>query len=322
MHKILGETFFVTGGAGFIGSCMVERLLNEGANVIAYDNLSTGRYEFIKKFEGNKNFRFIKADMLDTEALDSAFKQGKIDTIIHFAANPNIIRGMKETDLDLKQGTVATYNILETARKNDVKRILFSSSSVIYGIPTVVPTTEDYGPLRPISLYGASKLAAEALITAYSHLFDMEYYIYRFANIVGKNSTHGIIYDLIQKLKKDRSMLEVLGDGEQRKSYIDVEDCVNGMLHVYQKSNEKENVYNIAPDDQISVKEIAEMVIARVSEGAKIRYTGTKQGWPGDITNTYVSNEKLKRLGWTYKCDSRQTVSNTIDIILSEDKQM
>lgn len=297
MKTVSGDNIFVTGGAGFVGSNTVELLLKRGANVTVYDNLSSGRYEFMKPFVGMRNFKFIKADLLDRRALARAMKGSGTDLIIHLAANPDVSKGTKQTDLDLQQGTMTAYNVLEEARKNNVKEIMFSSSSVVYGIADVKPTPEDYGPELPISLYGASKLASEGLITAFSHLYGLDYYIYRFANVIGKNSTHGVVLDFIRKLKKNPRTLEVLGNGRQRKSYIDVEDCVNAMMYIHARSDSKENVYNLATDGQTSVDEIARMVIAKVSPMAKIRHTGGIQGWPGDIANTYLSNAKMKGAG-------------------------
>ncbi|MEM4089042.1 MAG: NAD-dependent epimerase/dehydratase family protein, partial [Candidatus Micrarchaeaceae archaeon] len=179
----------MTGGAGFIGSNMVEALLKLGANVVAYDNLSSGRYEFLKEFEKYKGFKFIEGDLLNLDKLSVSMKRSNADAVVHLAANPDIRLGIKYTNLDLRQGTIATYNVLEAARKSDVRDILFSSSSVVYGRASIKPTPENYGPLLPISLYGAAKLASEGLITSFSNLFGMRYYIYRFANVVGKNGT-------------------------------------------------------------------------------------------------------------------------------------
>ena len=313
-NGIKGRKFFVTGGAGFIGSVMVETLLKSGAGVVVYDNLSSGRLEFLKKFEG-RDFRFIKGDLLDNATVEKAIASDAIDSVIHLAANPDVQRSMRETDLDLRMGTIATYNVLDAMRKNDVKEILFSSSSVVYGIPTVRPTPEDYGPLKPISLYGASKLASEGLITAFSHLFHMKYYIYRFANVVGRNATHGVILDFAKKLRKNRKELEVLGNGRQRKSYIEVQDCVDGMLYVHRHSGEDENIYNLTTDDQASVEEIAELVIGKFAKDAKIRYTGTEQGWPGDIANTFLSNRKISRLGWKPRYTSIDAIRLTVDYV-------
>lgn len=313
--RVKGKTFFVTGGAGFIGSNMVRLLLDNGAHVVVYDNLSSGKREFLKSLEGKGKLDFIEGDLLDADFLYKGMKSQGIDAVVHLAANPDIRRGSKETDLDLQQGTVATYNVLESARKNDIKEIMFSSSSAVYGIPRVRPTPEDYGPLTPISLYGASKLACEGLITSFSHLFGMRYYIYRFANVVGRNSTHGAILDFARKLQKNSKELEVLGNGKQRKSYIEVGDCVDGILYVYENSKESENIYNVTTADQASVKEIAELVIERFAKGARIRYTGTEQGWPGDIANTFLSNKKISELGWKPKHNSLDAIEITVDDI-------
>jgi UDP-glucose 4-epimerase len=229
-----GKKVFVTGGAGFVGSNFVELLISKGAKVTVFDNLSSGRMEFLKSFGKNRNFSFIKGDLLDKEKVEASMKDG-YDVVVHLAANPDVALGGKQTDLDLKLGTIATYNTLEGARKNDVKDFIFSSSSVIYGIADVRPTPEDYGPLRPISLYGSSKLAGEGMITAFSHLFGMNYYIYRFANVVGKNSTHGVVLDFMKRLKENSKELTVFGDGHQKKSYIDVGDCVGAMMSIYEK---------------------------------------------------------------------------------------
>ncbi len=315
-NKIEGKTFFITGGAGFIGSNMVERLMKERANVVVYDNLSSGNYKYIEMFDkGRSEFKFIKADILELDQLNKSMSASRPDVVIHLAANPDVRRSIIETDLDLKQGTIATYNVLEASRKNDVKDILFSSSSVVYGPAKVKPTPENYGPLAPISLYGASKLASEGLITSFSHLFGMKYYIYRFANVVGKNATHGVIIDFARKLKKNNKELEVLGDGKQKKSYVEVEDCIDGMLFVYKKSENAENIYNLTTDDQASVKEIAELTVQKFAKNAKINYTGTPFGWPGDIANTFLSNEKIKALGWKPKYSSPEAVRKTIDVV-------
>ena len=315
MNKIGKKRFFVTGGAGFIGSNMVERLISEGAEVLVYDNLSSGRMEFIEEFERQGKLEFVKGDLLDKELLEDTMKSGRFDAVIHLAANPDVRRGAVETDLDLKQGTIVTYNVMEAARKSDIKDILFASSSVVYGVAKIKPTPEDYGPLAPISLYGASKLASEGLITAFSHLFGMRYFIYRFANVVGKNATHGVILDFANKLRNNGRELEVLGNGKQKKSYIEVGDCVDGMLYVYDKSQAEDNIYNLTTDDQSSVSDIAEIVISKFSPGTRIRYTGTEQGWPGDIANTFLSNKKITEIGWKPKHKSIDAVKLTVDYV-------
>ncbi len=316
MGKFSGKNIFITGGAGFIGSNMVEALLDNAGTVTVYDNLSSGNYEFIKMYEGKNGFRFIKGDLLDADKLLEALKGSESEVVIHLAANPNVRLGAEQTDLDLKQGTIATHNLLEAMRKSGARQILFSSSSVVYGEADVKPTPEHYGPLKPISLYGSAKLASEALITAYSHLFGIEYMIFRFANVIGKNSTHGVIYDFIKKLRGNSAELEVLGTGRQKKSYIDVSDCVGAMLFAFEKSSSSD-IFNIASDDQISVEEIAKLVVARVAPTARIRFTNSERGWPGDVTDAFLSNEKLKRLGFVPKYSSRAAVEKAIDTILA-----
>ncbi len=317
MNALNGKHILVTGGAGFVGSNMCSTLLENNAYVTVYDNLSYGSYDLIKKFEQNPNFNFVKEDLLDINALEKALKENSIDTIVHLAANPDIRKGHITTDLDLKQGTIATYNVMEAARNSSVKNILFASSSVVYGKAKQLPTPEEYGPLKPISLYGASKLASEALITSFSHLFGINYYIYRFANVVGKNQTHGVIIDFIKKLKANKEELEVLGNGLQKKAYIEVQDCIDGMLFAFEKSNEKENIFNISTDGQTSVAEIADAVIKKVAPNAKIKYTGTEEGWPGDVTNAFLSAERLKALGWKAKMNSMQAVEHAVELAVN-----
>lgn len=301
----------VTGGAGFIGSHLVERLLRAGQAVICFDNFSSGRKEFIEPHWGHPNFQCIEADLLDFDKLNSIM-QG-IDLVFHLAANPDIRSGIVQTDIDLKQGTLVTYNILESMRLNQVKKIAFSSSSVIYGEPKRIPTPENYGPLYPISLYGASKLACEGLISAFCHTFNMQGWIYRFANIVGKRSTHGILYDFRKKLKNNPYELEVLGNGQQKKSYLLVEDCVDAMLYVQSHAQEWINVYNLGGSDQISVSRIAELFLSEQNiDNVKIRYTGTERGWPGDVINMLLDISRLTQLGWKAQYTSEEIIKKAI----------
>ncbi len=301
MKDLSNKNVLVTGGAGFVGSNMCEMLMNEGANVTVFDNMSSGKEEFMKRFSGKKEFSVVRGDLLDKKSLSGAISGKRFDAVVHLAANPDVSLGTKQTDLDLRMGTIATYNVLDEARLHDIPDFLFSSSSVVYGVPTVRPTPEDYGPELPISLYGASKLASEGLITSFSHLYGINYYVYRFANVIGNNLTHGVVLDFLRKLEKTPNELEVLGNGKQRKSYIDVQDCVNAMLYIYKNSESKENLYNLATDGQTSVEYIANMIIERFAPSAKIRYTGGEQGWPGDIANTYLSNKKLMSTGFRLK---------------------
>ncbi|MGQ9582484.1 MAG: NAD-dependent epimerase/dehydratase family protein [Thermoplasmatota archaeon] len=298
---------FVTGGAGFIGSHLVDRLVGEGHDVTVYDNLSSGRMEFISRHIGKSGFKFVRGDLLDPDPLKEAIRGH--DIVHHLAANPDIRIGTTRPETDFRQGTLATFNLLEAMRGAGVGRIAFSSSSVVYGEAERIPTPEDYGPLKPISIYGAAKLGAEGLITAYCHTFGMQSWIFRFANVVGERSTHGVIFDFIKKLRANPGELEVLGDGNQRKAYLLVGDCVDAMLHVVSRAREEVNIYNLGCEDQVRVSRIAEIVLEEMGlRGARIRYTGGDRGWRGDVREMLLSIERLKALGWRPRTTSEESV--------------
>jgi len=232
----------VTGGAGFIGSNLVELLVSKGYDVTVMDNLSTKEGDrFIRHLIDNKEIKFVKGDMAKTE--DLKIFDGK-DMVVHLAANSDVRHGFENPEVDYRNNVLGTFNILEAMRKYDVKELLFSSSSTVYGKAKQLPTPEEYGPLLPISSYGASKLAGEAMISAYAHYYGIRSSIFRFANVVGRNSTHGIIYDFINKLKKNPRRLEILGDGTQRKSYVHVSDCIGAMLFAHYKTKVVD-IYNL-----------------------------------------------------------------------------
>ncbi|MCX6818605.1 MAG: NAD-dependent epimerase/dehydratase family protein [Candidatus Aenigmarchaeota archaeon] len=305
----------VTGGAGCIGSELVGKLLKEENNVTVYDNLSSGKIEHISPYKSDKNFAFIKADLLNKKTLMDAMKG--YDIVFHLAANPDIkfLPG-DVTDNDLKQNTIATYNVLEAMRINNIKKIVFSSTSAVYGEAKIIPTKEDYAPLIPISLYGASKLACEGLISAFAGMFDMQAWIFRFANIVGSKSRKigtTVISDFINKLKRNPKELEILGNGKQRKSYLLLEDCIDGMLFGLTKAKERVNILNLSAGDNVSVNEIASMIIAEMGpKNVKIKYTGGDRGWLGDVPVTLLSAEKIKKLGWVAKYNSKGAVELAI----------
>lgn len=297
----------VTGGAGFIGSHLVGRLLSGENEVTVIDNLSSGRMEFLKQHTTNPDFKFIKLDLLETEKLRKSI-QGA-DFIYHLAANPDVRLGAEDTKIHLEQNIIATYNLLEAMRINKQKNIVFTSTSTVYGEAAIIPTPENYGPLIPISLYGASKLACEALITSYCGTFDMKSWIFRFANIVGERGTHGIIIDFIEKLRNNPEMLEILGDGQQRKSYIHVSDCIDAILYAVNNSNEFVNIFNIGSLDTINSTEIGEIVVNEMGlRNVKLSYTGGKRGWKGDVPRMLLSIEKLGELGWKPAYNSKKSV--------------
>jgi len=302
---------FVTGGAGFVGSALVRALLDDGQAVVVYDNLTSGRREFLAPFEGRSDFRFVRGDLLERDALSSAI-QG-CDIAWHLAANPDIRYGAEKTDLDLQQGTIATYNVLEAARRAAVAKVVFSSSSAVYGRPARIPTPEDYGPLLPHSLYGASKLACEGLVSAFCHSLGFQAWVFRFANVVGPNATHGIIPDLIAKLDRDPTRLEVLGDGRQCKSYIHATDCVAGMIHGWRHGTDRINVFNLGTDDDILITRIAELVLEeRGLPDSPIVYTGGEVGWPGDVPRMKLDCSRIRSLGWQPRFTSEAAVREAI----------
>jgi UDP-glucose 4-epimerase len=308
--------YFVAGGAGFIGSHLVDRLVNTGG-VAVYDNLSSGKREFIRHHLNRDSFRFIQGDILDRNRLAKAMKGS--DIVFHMAANPEVRAGTYDTELDLKQGTIATYNALETMRLHGIKRVVFASSSTVYGEVAGLPIPEDYGPLQPISLYGASKLACEGLITAFCHLFDMQAWIFRFANIVGSRATHGAIFDFINKLKRNPEELEILGDGTQQKPYIHVQDCVDGVLYGFQHSDAQVNVFNLGNSDVTRVTTIAQMLVESMGlANVKLKYTGGERGWPGDVPQVRLDTSRMEKLGWKPKYNSGEAVRIAIKEILGK----
>jgi UDP-glucose 4-epimerase len=306
----------VTGGAGFIGSHIVDRLLLRGDEVIVIDNLSSGKMDFLKEHADNPDLKFIKLDLLDMENLKKTVKDA--DAVFHLAANPDVRLGVSDTRVHLEQNIIATYNLLEAMRINKMKNILFTSTSTVYGEATIIPTPENYGPLVPISLYGASKLACEALITSYCSTFDMNSWLFRFANIVGPRGTHGIIIDFINKLRKDPDSLEILGDGKQNKSYIHVYDCIEAILFAMENSTEMVNIFNIGSDDTINSTRIGEIVVEEMGlQNVEFKYTGGSRGWKGDVPKMLLSIDKIRSLGWKPVYNSEKSVRDTTRSLLN-----
>ena len=307
----------VTGGAGFIGSHLIDRLVARGDTVSVVDNLSSGVIEFIQGHIDSGTVTFHNADLKDLNGLIPLMDG--IDMVYHLAANPDIRLGTKITDTDLKEGTIARYNVLEAMRLAGVGKIAFASSSVVYGEGAPMPTPEDHGPCLPISLYGASKQAGEGLIGSWVGTFGLQAWIFRFANIIGERGTHGVIFDFIHKLKADPSRLEVLGNGLQEKSYMEVGDCVDAILHVIQNTDDNINLYNLGSNDTCSVRNIAAIVIKETGcDGASIEYTGGDRGWAGDIPKAMLAINRLKELGFKVNYDSEEAVAYTTRVLIKE----
>ena len=308
----------VTGGAGFIGSHLIDRLVSRGDSVVVLDNLSSGHAEFIQHHVDAGDVVMVKGDICNPNDVVQAMKMD-IDCVFHLAANPDIRLGTRITDTDLQQGTIATYNILEAMRVEGVKQIAFASSSVVYGEDAPLPTPEDHGPCMPISLYGASKQAGEGLISSWVGTFGLQAWIFRFANIIGARGTHGVIFDFIHKLKKDPSRLEVLGNGLQEKSYMEVGDCADAILHVMSHANEPLNLYNLGSHDTASVRRIAEIVVDVTGcHDATIEYTGGDRGWAGDIPRARLGIEKMLKAGFDVTMNSEEAIRHTAECLLEE----
>ena len=306
---------FVTGGAGFIGSHLVDKLIQDGHTVTCFDNLSSGNKKFLSHLKDNDKLTFIEGDLLDIDLLKNLIKSREV--VFHIAANPFVRLGEEQTRLDLEQGPIATYNLLEAMRVNNIKKIVFSSSSVVYAETPPIALPETYGPTLPISLYGAGKLGAEGLISAFCGTFDFQAWIYRFANVVGIRGTHGVIVDFIDKLNKNPNELEILGNGKQQKPYLHVYDVVEGIMHGFEKSNEKINLFNLGPDSNTTVTRIAEMVVEEMGlSNVKFKYTGGSRGWKGDVPRFQLDASKIKKLGWNEKYTSDEAVRKSIREIL------
>ena len=306
MKKIL-----VTGGAGFIGSHLVDRLIKEGYKVRVIDNLSSGRLENIKHHIDAKMIEFIAGDLKDPQMALKAVEG--IDVVFHFAANPEVRVSTTNPEIHFNENVVSTFNLLESMRKKGVKELVFASSSSIYGEPEDIPVDEN-APMRPVSVYGASKAACENLIHAYSKLYEIKAVILRYANVIGPRLRHGVVWDFINKLLRNPTELEILGDGKQVRSYIYVDDAVEAAVVTWRRADASYKVYNVASEDWITVDEVADEVIkAMGSSNVKKVYKPVLHGvgWPGDVKRIALKIEKLKTLGFKPKLNSRDAVYKT-----------
>ncbi len=304
---IAPQRHLVTGGAGFIGSHLVERLLAAGKTVTAYDNLTSGRLAWIERHLDNPAFRFERADLQDNDRLKEAMAGHEL--VWHLGANTDIPGGCRQVDLDLRNCVLATHNVLEAMRALGLRQIIFSSTSAVYGDAPISPTPETAGPLLPISLYGAAKLACETLISSYCHLFGLQAWMFRFANVVGARMGHGVIFDFIQKLRQDPRRLEIWGDGQQRKPFFLVEDCIDGMVCAFRKSDSWCDVFNLGCGNTSQVDRVADIVIEEAGlPDVEVRHTGGRRGFPGDVPVLMLDTRKMEQLGWRARHASDEAV--------------
>lgn len=310
MHRVL-----VTGGAGFIGSRLSEQLLARGREVVVLDDFSLGRREFLSGCLSSPRFRLVEGDLRSPEILAVALEG--VGEVYHLAANSDIRAALIDPGIDYRLEIEGTYRLLQGLRSFRVERLIFASSSVVYGDQPVFPTPEDDLAL-PISMYGAGKLAGEAMISAWAHLFGLKALILRFANVVGPRSTHGILHDFMNKLDADPARLEVLGDGEQEKSFLHVEDCVEGMMFLAGREIESLVAYNLAPVDAVSVREIADMFLAETGSSPRVFFAGGRRGWPGDVPRMSLDPTRAAAAGWQARHTSAEAVRRAIRELMEE----
>jgi len=309
----------VTGGAGFIGSHLVDLLLEKGHFVVAVDNLSLGRVENISHNLDNSNFVFFRANLLNKGEIKEIFEKYRFDVIFHLAANSDIAKSHENPEIDLQNTFLTTYSVLEMMRSYNVKEIVFASTSAIYG-ETKKKIDENFGPLFPVSHYGAAKLASEAFISSFAENYGFKAWIIRFPNVVGERATHGVIFDFINKLKKDSERLEILGDGNQNKPYLYVKDLVEALVYIWEKTDEKINYFNVGVDSRTTVTTIAKIVCEEMGLSPQFVYTGGDRGWIGDVPEFNYSLEKVHSLGWIAKRSSDEAVRLAVKAILRKKK--
>jgi len=311
--------YMIIGGAGFIGSHVTKRLFNEEpeAQIYVYDNFSSGRQEHLREIWGEERLHVIKADIKDLDTLVQSM-QG-IDMVYSLASNPDIAKAMVQPDIDFWEGTYLINNVIEAMRRNQVKKLIYASGSGVYGDVGATVTDEDFSPMLPSSTYGASKLACEAMICSYCHMFDMNAAAFRFANVVGPNQTHGVGYDFINRLLDNPKELRILGNGTQSKSYIYVEDIVNALRTVEKKALKGYNYYNVATLDHITVTEIADIVVKVMGlENVEYQYTGGDRGWKGDVPVVRLDSQKMRGLGWSNRYTSHQAMKLSVTSMYEE----
>ena len=292
----INKPIFVTGCSGFIASNLVDFLLKNNFHVIGYDNLSTGKIEFLNNATRSKNFKFINGDILNIDTLMDAMKD--CDFVFHLAANADVRYGTKFIDKDLRQNTIGTFNVLECMRINNIKKIAFSSTGSVYGESKIFPTPEDAPFPIQTSLYGASKLAGESLLTAFAEAFDFQVWIFRFVSILGEGFSHGHVFDFYKQLLINSNKLAVLGNGKQRKSYLYISDCINAIMIAIEKSNKKVNILNLGTDEYCDVNQSINWITDHLNLKPNLSYTGSERGWIGDNPFIFLDCNKIRNLGW------------------------
>jgi UDP-glucose 4-epimerase len=306
---------FVTGAAGFIGSTLVDRLLSEGKEVVGWDDFSTGQPEFVAEAERNPDFRLIRGDNLDLEALTCSMARS--DAVFHLAANADVRFGLDHPRKDLEQNTIATFNVLEAMRTNGIKRIAFSSTGSVYGEAQIIPTPEEAPFPIQTSLYAASKVAGETLIHSYCEGFGFEGYIFRFVSILGERYTHGHVFDFYRQLLEHPDHLKVLGDGTQRKSYLYVQDCLDAILHVMRlntarRAKHRVETYNLGADEYVKVNDSIRCICDHLGVKPRLEYSGGDRGWIGDNPFIFLDINKVKATGWSAKLTIQQSIICTL----------
>lgn len=308
----------VTGGAGFIGSNLVDRLMKAGHRVTVIDNLHGGRRAFIAQHAKSKRFGFAKVDIRDTAKLMRAIPK-RTQVVFHLAANADIARGVHDPTLDFQQTTLGTFSVLQCMKEHGIRQIVFTSGSGVYGDRGHKFTNEAHGPLLPVSMYGATKASAEAFISAFCHLYDMRAWILRPANITGPRATHGVTYDFVKRLLDDPTHLRILGDGKQSKSYLHVDDVIDAIFCAWKKGKERVNFFNLTSTSFITVNAISKIVFDEMRlRDVVVEHTGGKVGWRGDVAVIRLRNDKLARLGWRPKHDSASAVRATVRALLKD----
>jgi UDP-glucose 4-epimerase len=321
--SLVGRRFFIVGGAGFIGSHFTDRLLGDTvtAQVTLYDNFSSGREWHYAAHADDPRFQVVRAGVAELDRLTETMRGH--DTVIHLASNPDIARAMTDPEVDFREGTALTNNVVEAMRRAGVDRILYASGSGIYGDLGEREIQEDHGPLVPISTYGASKLAGEALISSYCFMFGMTGLAFRFGNVVGPRQTHGVGFDFVRRLIADPTQLTILGDGRQSKSYIHVGDVVDAVLTANRICTGNFQAFNVATGDYVTVTEIAELAIECLQLNTKpqLKYVGGDRGWKGDIPVVRLNTDRIRQTGWVCRRGCREALRQSMMALIGEERQ-